>query len=236
MGQAYINLSWTCLIYIPVVPVSLLIGLNDKRIWSPYSGRPKGMGQVKGGLLARYVGAMGGCGTEEWCDPTWVWTDYLSMRTDLGGRVTVEAGRPVGRPLKKLWEAMGVQTGVVAVLGTCGWIWGTMQSPGVVRRLLKGSASWLSLWGTALYSLLSPLTHHRGKAQRIPVCCSRAEAVGIPRGRDLWRVLHAGSLQKGIRMAARALWPPRLPKAIFGKDVGHFGPEPTLGSVLTTPD
>lgn len=122
----------------------------------------------------------------------WVWTDSLSMRTDLGGRVTVEAGRQVGSPLKKLWEAVGVQTGVVAVLGTCGWIWGTMQSPGVVRRLLRGSAPWLSLWGTALYSLLSPLTHHRGKAQQIPVCCSGAEAVGVPRGRDSWRVLHAG--------------------------------------------
>lgn len=30
MGPAYINLSWTCPIYTPVVPVSLLIGLNDK--------------------------------------------------------------------------------------------------------------------------------------------------------------------------------------------------------------
>lgn len=35
----YVSLSWTldtspCL---PVVPMSLLIGLNDKTIWSPYS-------------------------------------------------------------------------------------------------------------------------------------------------------------------------------------------------------
>lgn len=62
-----------------------------------------------------------------------------------GGRVTVEAGRQVGRLLKKPWEAVGVQTGAMAVPGPCGWIWGPMQSPGVVRRPLRGSAPRLSL-------------------------------------------------------------------------------------------
>lgn len=183
---------------------------------------------------------MGGCATEEGCDPPRVWADSLLMRTDLGegdrgGRKTS------GEATKKaLGSHGGVQTRVVAVLGTCGWTWSHIQSPGVVGRLLRGSAPWLSLWGTALCSLLSPPMHHSGNTQWIPACCSVAEAMGAPHGRDLWRVLCTGSLQKKkkkLQMAAHALRPPQLPKDIFGKDAGHFGPGPTSsGSVLTTPD
>lgn len=141
---------------------------------------------------------MGGCATEEGCDPPWVWADSLLMRTDLGegdcgGRKT--SGEATKKALGSHGRA-GVQTRVVAVLGTCGWIWSHMQSPGVVGRPLRGSAPWLSLWGTALCSLLSPLMHHSGNTHRIPACCSVAEAMGAPHGRDLWRVLCTGSLQK----------------------------------------
>ena len=145
---------------------------------------------------------MGGCATEEGCDPPRVWADSLLMRTDLGegdrgGRKTS------GEATKKaLGSHGGVQTRVVAVLGTCGWTWSHIQSPGVVGRLLRGSAPWLSLWGTALCSLLSPPMHHSGNTQRIPACCSVAEAMGAPHGRDLWRVLCTGSLQKKKKKAS----------------------------------
>lgn len=43
----------------------------------------------------------------EWCPPDLGLDRFSLDENRLGGRVTVEAGRQVGRPLKKLWEAEG---------------------------------------------------------------------------------------------------------------------------------
>ena len=105
-----------------------------------------------------------------------------------------------------------------------------VQPPGRLEALARARAP--------QQALPAPGARHSAVYRAVP--CTRAgrpnRSWAVPRGRLTGKGPSNCVTSGGIPIGLHALQPPSYPRGDFGKDVGYFGREPTLGSVMTTPD
>ena len=154
--------------------------------------------------MGQVGGSHGGCGAEVGCHLTWVLPGSVLINPtwgESGGRKTSEEAAETALGSNGAW------TGVVAMLGRCGQIWGSLCS---LQARLGGTGEGPCTMAVPLGHSTLQCTEHshapEGEGSTDPGLCLVAETVRARQG----RVLQTGSLQERVQTDSHSLRPPRL--------------------------